>query len=495
MNVMNVSINAVTIIFYTFLVGIYLSKKNMENFENKLFRKMLLWNGIDLIAHMAFLIVGGLFRGNDYLIHVVAGCHSMALVACMYYLIYYTIIISNEYNKKIITSFKNNLKKINIISLLMFIVLGIFFLILPINILYSDSGILEGASGPCGILMSACLILLTLIGFVSVIVNRKYSDKKKTFPLKLVGAMLIITYTMLALFPSLCTAVVAITLVSFLMYHTIENPDMKLIAELQLAKNAAEKANNAKSDFLSSMSHEIRTPLNAIVGLSQMIENGDNVEEMRNDSKDIVVASQNLLEIVNGILDISKLEENKMEVVETNYNPVEVFDDITKLNTNRIGSKELEIRCNYSPNLPRELYGDKEKLKQIINNLLSNAIKYTEKGHIDFIVECTNEKDRSILKIMVSDTGRGIAPQEIDNLFTKFYRLKEDMDSDIGGTGLGLAITKSLVELFNGKIEVESTVGVGSKFTVTLSQKLTTAVQQKPVYNIDDINNDEIEVM
>ena len=169
--------------------------------------------------------------------------------------------------------------------------------------------------------------------------------------------------------------------------------------------------------------------------------------------------------------------------------------DIAKLNATRIGSKEIELRCNYSPNLPRELYGDKEKIRQIINNLLSNAIKYTEKGYVDFIVECTNEKDRSILKIMISDTGRGIAPEEMDNLFTKFYRLKEDMDSDIGGTGLGLAITKSLVELFNGKIEVESTVGVGSKFIVTMSQKLTTAVHEKPVYNIDDINNNEIEVM
>ena len=495
MNIMNVSINAVTIIFYIFLVGIYISKKNMENIENKIFIKLLFWNGVDLIAHMSFLIVGGIFKDNPNLVHYVGAFHSLALVLDLFYLVFYTVVVSNEYNKDFLIFYKKNEKMIPKIIFIFFTLLFVAFLILPLDILYTDSGMLEGAGGPCAYLMIACLMIVTIVGFSTVIKNRKTCDKKKTFPLKLVGVMIIITYILLFTFPALCTAVVSITLVNFLMYHTIENPDMKLIAELQLAKNAAEKANNAKSDFLSSMSHEIRTPLNAIVGLSQMIESGDNVDEMRQDSKDIIVASNNLLEIVNGILDISKLEENKMEIVEGNYNPVEVFEDIAKLNATRIGSKEIELRCDYSPNLPRELYGDKEKIRQIINNLLSNAIKYTEKGHVDFIVECTNEKDRSILKIMISDTGRGIAPEEMDNLFTKFYRLKEDMDSDIGGTGLGLAITKSLVELFNGKIEVESTVGVGSKFIVTMSQKLTTAVKEKPVYNIDDINNNEIEVM
>lgn len=497
MNVMNVSINTVTIIFYIFLVGIYLSKKNMDNFENKIFRKMLFWNGVDLIAHMSFLICGALFRENYLLVHFSAVWHSIALVLDLFYLVYYTVIISNEYNKKFMTFFKKNLKKINLFFSIFFVFLIILFLLLPLEILYTDSGMLEGATGPCALLMTICLAIFTIVGFSTVIINRKTSDKKKTLPLKIVGILSVITFIILFLYPALCTTVVSITLISFLMYHTIENPDMKLIAELQLAKNAAEKANNAKSDFLSSMSHEIRTPLNAIVGLSQMIKSGDNIDEIKQDSDDIIKASQNLLEIVNGILDISKLEENKMEIVESNYNPIEVFESLTKLNSTRIGSKDIELRASYSPNLPRELYGDKEKIKQIINNLLSNAIKYTDKGTVDFIVECTNDKERSILKIVILDTGRGIAPEAMDNLFTKFYRLKEDMDSDIGGTGLGLAITKSLVELLNGKIEVESTLGVGSKFSVTISQKLTTVVALKPVYKIDDISQDkeEIELM
>ena len=136
------------------------------------------------------------------------------------------------------------------------------------------------------------------------------------------------------------------------------------------------------------MSHEIRTPLNAIVGFSECIDSAETLEEAKEDSKDIIMASQNLLEIVNGILDISKIEADKMEIVEISYNPVEVFNELKKLTEVRLGEKEIELRCNFAPDIPNTLYGDRGKIKQIITNLLTNAVKYTEKGYIDFDVSC-----------------------------------------------------------------------------------------------------------
>ena len=260
------------------------------------------------------------------------------------------------------------------------------------------------------------------------------------------------------------------------MYHTIENPDVKMIKELQLAKNQAEKANRAKTDFLSSMSHEIRTPLNAIVGLSEMIKTNDNLDEIHEDANDVVMASLNLLEIVNGILDISKIEADKMEVIETNYSLSETLEELKKLTEIRIGEKDIELRCNFAVDLPDNLYGDKGKIKQIVTNLLTNAVKYTDKGYIDFDVSSINEKNCCKLKISVADTGRGIKKEQMDKLFTKFNRLEEDMNTTIEGTGLGLAITKSLVELMGGNIVVHSTYGEGSKFTVFISQKISDGV-------------------
>ena len=272
------------------------------------------------------------------------------------------------------------------------------------------------------------------------------------------------------------------------MYFTIENPDVKMINELELAKNVAEKANRAKSDFLSSMSHEIRTPLNAIVGLSECIKNSDDIEEIHEDANDVVMASRNLLEIVNGILDISKIEADKMEVIESNYNPVETFGEITSLIESKLDEKNLKLNCNFALDLPTTLYGDKGKLKQIISNILSNAIKYTEKGHIDFNVNCINEKTKCKLQIIISDTGRGIKPEQINKIFNKFERAEEDMNSTIEGTGLGLAITKSLVEMMGGKILVHSTYGEGSKFTVLLEQKYSKDEETTKVVKDDKVS-------
>ena len=270
------------------------------------------------------------------------------------------------------------------------------------------------------------------------------------------------------------------------MYFTIENPDVKMIAALNEAKLSAEKANRAKSEFLSNMSHEIRTPLNACVGFSDCILEDKTLEDAKNDAKDIKLASENLLEIVNGILDISKIEADKMEIVETEYNPVEVFDNVAKLVKPRIGDKPIELNVKFAPDIPYKVFGDGGKLRQIITNILTNAIKYTEEGSVSFFINCLNEGDYTKFVISVEDTGRGIKPEQIDKLFTKFQRLDEDKNTTLEGTGLGLAITKRFVEMLGGKIVVQSKYGEGSKFTVYIKQKIITL--NKP----DDVEAQEL---
>ena len=228
-----------------------------------------------------------------------------------------------------------------------------------------------------------------------------------------------------------------------------------------------------KSEFLSSVSHEIRTHLNTIVGLSQDIgEYEDIPEEIREDAEDLVTASKELLELMENIINFSKIENNNMEVVEIPYNPKELFEDLAKANELKIEDKPINFHTNIDSYLPYELIGDRDHLEEIINHLLTNAIKYTDGGDVSFNVKSINDDESSTLVISVIDTGRGMKPEEIDKLFNKFERLNIERDTATEDTGLGLAITKRLVELLGGKLKVESTYGEGSRFMFSIKQKI-----------------------
>jgi signal transduction histidine kinase len=258
-------------------------------------------------------------------------------------------------------------------------------------------------------------------------------------------------------------------------YNKIQQLNQNFITDLNVAKEQAELANNYKTDFLSSMSHEIRTPLNAIVGFSQSLQDDPLMpESAKEEVKDIVMASHILLEIVNGILDISKIEANKLEIVNSEYDPYQMFKELTSLALARMGDKPLEFKTNFDPSIPKILYGDHSRIKQIVLNLLTNAVKYTKEGHVEFKVHGIIRGDICRLVITVEDSGSGIKPDDINKLFNKFERLNEGGTSSTEGTGLGLAITKKLTELMGGQIIVHSVWGQGSKFSAVINQKIVT---------------------
>ena len=463
-------VNTCSLLFLSFLTIVYFTKKNALNIENKIYRIMVITNLLFLILQIGTKFV---YELNPKYYLPYCNIPLSIILIWFYNFAFYILVVSNEKNQKIKDFFNKNKNKIEISVVIYLVIIIIIQLILPSSIIYGENNEVLAIIGPNTYFVYGNFIFGMSISLYSIIKNRKTLNKKKLSPfLAIFGfalLMLVFEYVMGAN-PGIY---LFFSLITYFMYHTIENPDLRLINELKLAKEQAEKSNNAKSDFLSSMSHEIRTPLNAIVGLSQMIAEGDDMKQMRSDSKDILIASQNLLEIVNGILDINKLEANKIEVVDVDYNLRKEFDNVIKMIKIRIGEKPIELRTNFSNNLPENLYGDSTKLKQILTNLLTNAVKYTEKGYIDLNVDCLYEKNKCNLLFSVTDTGRGIKEEQIPKLFTKFNRLEEDKDTDIEGTGLGLAITKSLIDLLNGKIEVQSTYGVGSTFKVMLPQKIS----------------------
>ena len=292
--------------------------------------------------------------------------------------------------------------------------------------------------------------------------------------------ILILLYFLTLLFPGVILYDFSLALLCYIMYFTIENPDLQMVEQLELAKNQAEKSNRAKSDFLSSMSHEIRTPLNAIVGFSEDIQThiNDAPPEVVEDANYILEASQTLLEIVGNILDINKIEAQKLEIINSPYNFKEEVTKLCNVTKSRIGDKNIVFNLNIDSNIPNSLIGDSVKVKQIINNLLTNAIKYTNEGSINLDINCNIDNNICNITIICKDTGIGISEENLTKLFNKFERLDTEKNSTIEGTGLGLAITKSIVEMMGGTIDVESKLDEGSTFIVKIPQNIDNNVEE-----------------
>ena len=242
---------------------------------------------------------------------------------------------------------------------------------------------------------------------------------------------------------------------------------------LREAKQAAEDANNAKSIFLANMSHEIRTPINAIIGMNEMILRESQNPDIINYAQNSSAASETLLSLINDILDFSKIESGKFELVPENYKLNEVVKNLVNMMRPRAENKNLAFTVQVNPNTENLLFGDSVRVRQIVINFLSNAVKYTRVGSVEFIVDGEKISDDKInLKFTVKDTGIGIHEEDIPKLFNDFERFDAKKNKNIEGTGLGLAITQKLVEMMNGKIEVQSVYGEGSTFTVILPQKI-----------------------
>ncbi|WP_073055836.1 MULTISPECIES: ATP-binding protein [unclassified Fibrobacter] len=271
--------------------------------------------------------------------------------------------------------------------------------------------------------------------------------------------------------------------------------------ELIREKENAESASKAKSIFLANMSHEIRTPINGILGMDSMLLKECKDETLRDYALNIQSAGQTLLSLINDILDISKIESGKMEILPVTYSVFTVLNDCYNMVAVRAKDKNLELVMDISPEIPTALFGDEVRIRQVVNNLLSNAVKYTNEGSVTLSVWAEkvdvdpmqgDNTSRVELFIQVKDTGIGIREKDREKLFADFVRLDEKRNRNIEGTGLGLNLTKQLLDMMGGTIEVESTYGVGSVFTVCLLQQVS---DEKPLGDFEKLYRQHVNVV
>lgn len=466
-----------------FFIGILITlmffvKENVKNKETDTYKYMIISGLIDSICMIVVIFTAYKYPDKIMIMDLFNRIDFIAYIIWAYCLVKYTYYITYGSLKE-----KKN-KKISKIFNIITTIFGLLVLFLPMNIHTADNAMY--ADGAAVIATYSICAVYGIMFILILLSNIRNLFKRKYIPLSSLIILAIIALIVNRLDPTLLIIPAILQYINLIMYFTIENPDIKLLGKIELAKTQAEKANAAKTDFLSSMSHEIRTPLNAIVGFSESIADADSLDEAKENAKDIITASQNLLEIVNGILDISKIEANKMEIINTEYDFKLEAENLVKLIKPRIGEKPIELKYYMAPDIPGVLFGDKGKIKEVMTNILTNAVKYTKEGFIDFRVSCINKNDECSLVISVEDTGRGIKPENIDKLFNKFERMEEDRNTTTEGAGLGLAITKKLVEMMGGKIIVQSVYGSGSKFTVYLKQKIITRTSTQFVKSNND---------
>lgn len=488
MNLFFVGITSMCIIISLITIFVYSYKGRIKTSETRIYTFLLIINFISLLLELFSHFGVALSYESHAIKQTFFVANKLYIISILiWFLIFniYVFLITSKYKTES-KDYKKYHVKVRAINLVIMIISSILIFISKLEIVYSsDTSAFTTGFGVNYVLIPVGFTCF-FIWLVKCLKNFKYLKQKKYLPILICILLMIVIGIVQSYDRSYLIIVTCQTIVTMLMFHTIENPDLKLLNEMDLAKDMAEKANRAKSDFLSSVSHEIRTPLNAIMGLSELNKDVETLEEAKENSIDIINASKVLHEIVGNVLDMSKIESGTVDITDKEYDAKEMFKNVVKLVEYKFEEKGIKLNVKIAPDLPQKLIGNKSNITKAIMNLLTNAVKYTSEGHVNLDVNCINKNKVSTLIISVEDTGRGIKPEQLDKLFVRFSRLEEDLNTTTEGTGLGLAITKHILELMGGKVTVQSVYGSGSKFTITLNQKI--------VNSFNCQNNDDLEL-
>ena len=482
----SISIQICSLTYVIMLIIVYLYKRKYDSLENRTYKYLLINTIFILILDLMSIFIIKNHLEYKFISKIfIKGFLSLVM---LWFLLFFLYIILSQYQENI-NKFKEVFKKKNGIKLWTALLIISIGAIIYLPLKYSSTPVY--IYGPAFNFNYYVSMILFIIDVIILIVSKNKISNSRKITLLLFILIISTVYSLQFIYNDLLLISSVLALITVFMYFILVNPDIRYIDELNELRKTAESANKAKTEFLASMSHEIRTPMNAIIGLTDSALTNDLPNSIREDIKNINNAGQILLEIINNILDISKIEEGKMELVNAPYNISNIVQELSNIVIVRIGEKPIKFNTNIDSNIPCKLYGDETKIFQICLNLLNNAAKYTDKGEITLSITSKAFSDIAYLTIIVKDTGKGIKKEDYDKLFEKFTRLDKQNNQTIEGTGLGLVITKEMVQLMNGKISFTSEYGRGSTFTVMIPQKI---MDNKPIGVISDLDLKEKEI-
>lgn len=438
-----------------------LSKKSVKNIETKIFKWMLILNIFESLT-TTLIVVFAAFNAPIYLFRILNRIDIMLIISWCSLMFYYIYIISSNRNTKIMKRF------INISNGIMYIC----SLILSVEIIIQDS-VLD-STGPLtylGLIGALFYISLMILILVISIIKKKKIRRKKYIPLYILIILLIIIALLRMTIPEINFISILLTLIDLIMSFTIENPDSKMIEQLEENKKLIEQGNADKSNFLFRMAQEVKSPIDDIIRANKIIENSDDLETIKKCNEYIKYNSKELKMFVNGVFDISKMDIYNIKMIDSTYNINNVFTEVFTRYEKEI-DKKINYRYKISNNLPEMLYGDSVKIKQVVTTILDNAVKYTKEGYIDINVDSIVKNNVCRLIISIEDSGKGMSIDKVNKLLNITEDLTEEELNKLNNMNLNINIATKIIRLLGGQLIIKSYENVGSEFTIIIDQKI-----------------------
>ena len=466
------------------LTIVYFTKSTFKSTENKIYSMLIITSFAGQILHILSYLTIYNMEVIPITNWLVTKCYLIYLLVWISLIFIYMCLITYKYSND-----KKNLSNINKTFGFVYIfdvIILILIFYLPTycfreeNIIYT-----YGASVNLMYLVSILYIALAILVFILHSKQITKTKLKKYLPLFVF--ILIGGITMMIQFsnPSLLLMTSCETFITFLMYFTIENPDLQMLSEFHKVKKIAEEANKEKNIFLLDISNQMKVPLQKINTIGKQVLMENDIYLAKDEINNIIKNSNDLLQILNNELDITNLESRKIEIRNNKYQPFNLFSGINKLTESKINSKKVKYRFHYDNSIPEYLYGDFIRLRQILNIILDNSVQYTKEGFIELDVKSVVKHDICRLIITIEDSGIGMTADEIHHLFDKNKIYSDEQLKTIDDTRNNLGMVKSLINLMNGSIMVNSEYGKGSTFTIICDQKIRKSEKTKVIEAVE----------
>ncbi len=461
-----------SIAFILVLMLVYLNKPVFKSNRTKLYKVLIILTILFTITEL-IPIYSLKYLNNEVLTFITWRIHWLFAILWLSFFFFYCIVIIKKISTKNLREIFTYDKENKIITIIFLVFASLYFFAMPYSGLNSINNInyLPGLTAIFGALFAVLIFIIIIININKYKENTNNHERATMY---IAMATLLSTIILQAIFINIAIMPLGFTLFAYTIYFNIENPDLKLIEETEIAKNEIDRLNRTKTDFLSNMSVEIKVPMGLIASLCEELDTLEVNDEklIREDIEQIKVSGNNLLDIINNILDISKIESGYDKLQEKEYKINDMVINLSNIAKSKIGAKPIKLIVTVDKNISSVLYGDGSKLYQSLLNVLTNAVKYTDVGRITFTLTSTKNVDSERLLFKITDTGSGIKDEDRDKVFSKFSRLDNALENEIYGSGLGLAITKQYIESMNGKIWYDTTYRVGTTFYIELDQKI-----------------------